>query len=79
MSDLNCYCIKYVHAQFFSMRPRAGAPRTYLDKLQRTQNKFLRIALNAPRDTKIEDLHKTAKIKSIDRNYGTNVVRNIQL
>jgi len=44
----------------------AGTPRTYLDKLQRMQNKFLRITLNAPRNTKIEDLHKMAKIESID-------------
>jgi len=44
----------------------AGAPRVHLDTLQRMQNKFLRIALNAPRDTKIKELHKTAEIDSID-------------
>jgi len=44
----------------------AGAPRTYLDKLQRTQNKFLRVALNASRDARIVDLYKMAEIESID-------------
>jgi len=44
----------------------AGAPRVHLDKLQRMQNKFLRIVLNAPRDTKIKELHKMAEIDSIN-------------
>jgi len=44
----------------------AAAPRSHLDKLQRTQNKFLRLALNVPLATNIEDLHKLADIESID-------------
>jgi len=44
----------------------AGASRVHLDQLQRIQNKFLRIVLNAPRDTKIKELHKMAEIKSTD-------------
>jgi len=30
------------------------------------QNKFLRVALNVTRDTRIEDLHNLAEIESID-------------
>jgi len=44
----------------------APASRSYLNKLQVTQNKFLRVTLNVTRDTRIEDLHKLAKIESID-------------
>jgi len=45
----------------------ALAPRLYLDKLQITQNKFLRTALNVSRGTRIEDLQKLAEIESIDK------------
>jgi len=31
-----------------------------------TQNKFLGVALNVSRDTRIEDLHKLAETESID-------------
>jgi len=44
----------------------AGAPRTYMNKLQVMQNKFLRISLNVPKDTKITELHKMANMESID-------------
>jgi len=44
----------------------AAAARLHLNKLQRMQNKFLRIILNAPYDTCIEELHKSAEIESID-------------
>jgi len=45
----------------------AAAPRTHLDKLlQRVQNKFLRIALNASCNTRIEGIHKMAEIELID-------------
>jgi len=44
----------------------AAAPRTYLDKLQIVQNKFLCIALNVPYGTRIIDLHTKAEIESID-------------
>jgi len=43
-----------------------GHRRSYLDKLQVTQNKFLRVVLNVSHDTRIEDLHKLAETESID-------------
>jgi len=43
-----------------------AAARPHLDQLQTVQNKFLRIILNVPYDTYIEDLHKEAKIESTD-------------
>jgi len=43
-----------------------GGPRTHLNKMQRIQNKFLRIILNAPKATTIVELHKEAEIESID-------------
>jgi len=43
-----------------------GGAAFKLDKLQRIQNKFLCISLIVPRDTRIEELHKSAKIESID-------------
>jgi len=45
----------------------AAAARSHLDRLQRFKNKFLRIILNAPYDTRTEDLHKEAELESIDK------------
>jgi len=44
----------------------AAGPRTLLNKIQRIQNKFLRIILNVPKGTTIVELHKTAEIESVD-------------
>jgi len=44
----------------------AAAPRTHLNRLQITQNKFLRIIFNASRYTPVEELHKSAEIETID-------------
>jgi len=45
----------------------AAGSRTHLNKIQRIQNKFLRIILNAPPETTITELHQTAEIESIDK------------
>jgi len=53
----------------------AAAPRSHLDKLQRVQNKFLRIVLNALRDTRIEDLQKlnrSIKSRMLAETYNHN-------
>jgi len=44
----------------------APASQTYLNNLQVIQNKFLRVILNVPYDTRIKDLHTLAELESID-------------
>lgn len=45
--------------------------KTNYDKLQRIQNKYLRIILNKPKETKTSDLQKDSQIDSLD-----NVIKN---
>jgi len=67
----------------------AAAPQTQLNNVQRIQNKFLRIILNAPRDKSTKEIHQMAEIESSDefisrmltKTYNTNhdnpLIRNI--
>jgi len=43
------------------------APRTYLNRLQIIQNKFLCTIFNAQIDTRIADLHREAELESVDQ------------
>ena len=52
-----------------------AATKTHILKIQRIQNKFLRIILNKPRDTKIDTLHKIAKIQTIKQFIKESVFR----
>ena len=53
----------------------AAAAKTYIEVTQKTQNKFLRIILNKPRDTPIEELHKLANIQKIREYINESVNR----
>ena len=53
----------------------ATAPRTYILKTQRTQNIFLRIIFNGPRDTKTTTSLKLAKILTIKQFIYESVSR----
>jgi len=66
MLILNFCYIKCALALLYAAPVWAPASRSYLNKLQVTQNKFLRVILNVPRDTQIKELHNLAEIKSID-------------
>ena len=56
-----------------------AAPKSYILKTQRMQNKFLRIILNKPRDTKITTLRKLAKIPTIKQYIKEFVSRTYNL
>ena len=53
----------------------AAAPKTHIAKVQRMQNRFLRIILNAPRDTRITTLHRKAKIPTIPEYIKESITR----
>jgi len=61
------YTIRCVFTLLYAAPVWTMAPRTYLNRLQIIQNKFLRKIFNAQIDTRIADLHQETELESVDQ------------